>query len=235
MISEMRVTIDGAPATNPSTMVGSHSVLDVRKPQARFASRGGDKLDGAIEDLLLDVTGKVCLDAGAGSGGFTDCLLQRGASRVTAVDVGYGQFEWRLRVDPRVTLMERTNIKQADGETLGTFDLIVADLSFISLRSVIPALVRLSGDRCDWVLLVKPQFEAQKRDVGVGGIVDDPLVWERVLVAVGEALVDAGVGPQASVASRLKGAKGNQEFFMWAKVNAAPVAGAATQGLGLLR
>lgn len=184
----------------------------------RFVSRGGEKLDGALEDLGIDPSGERCLDAGAGSGGFTDCLLQRGASSVVAVDVGYGQFDWRLRNDPRVTLIERTNIRIVDPAVLGgPFGLVVADLSFISLEMVLGVLIAAAGDRGDLLLLVKPQFEAPRNQVPVGGVVRDPQVWKGAIDRIARALSRLGRETTGTAESRVAGAKGNREFFLWAK------------------
>jgi 23S rRNA (cytidine1920-2'-O)/16S rRNA (cytidine1409-2'-O)-methyltransferase len=218
LIGQRRVLVDGAPALSASRLVAGSSSLRVEDAARRFVSRGGTKLEGALEDLGISVTGRRCLDAGAGVGGFTDCLLQRGARSVVAVDVGYGDFDWRLRGDPRVRLLERVNVRTLDAAELGEpFDLIVADLSFISLVAVLDVLVGSAGPGADLLLLVKPQFEAPRGDVGPGGIVDDPRVWEAALSRVGSGLSDRGFATVATVPSRLKGAEGNQEFFLLAR------------------
>lgn len=214
-IEQQLVVISGAPAFKPDTLVAPEQELRLVHG-ARFVSRGGDKLDGALEELALDVDGRRCIDIGAGSGGFTDCLLQRGAEHVVAVDVGFGQFDWRLRSDPRVTLKERTNFRTAEVESLeGPVDLVVADLSFIGLKGLIGKIVAISKERADWVLLVKPQFEAPRSDVG-DGVVTDPAVWQSSIDSVSEAIVASGWRVSQVVASRLKGAQGNQEFFVHA-------------------
>jgi 23S rRNA (cytidine1920-2'-O)/16S rRNA (cytidine1409-2'-O)-methyltransferase len=214
-IDSRTVTIDGAPGLKAGTLVSDSSRISLETGR-RFVSRGGDKLDGALDDFGVDVAGMRCLDAGAGSGGFTDCLLQRGAASVVAVDVGYGQFDWSLRTDSRVTLYERTNVRHVpDGA--GPFDLIAGDLSFVSLRSLAGTLAHLAGGTAACVLLVKPQFEGRREEVGPGGIVTDPRVWEGAIRSAVEALDARGLGTVAVAPSRLKGATGNQEFFILAR------------------
>ncbi|MGH2707492.1 MAG: TlyA family RNA methyltransferase, partial [Actinomycetota bacterium] len=159
-----------------------------------------------------------CLDVGAAQGGFTDCLLQAGAREVVAVDVGYGDFDWRLRNDSRVRLLERTNIRTLDLSSLGApFDVVAADLSFISLTLVADRLIEGAASRGDLVLLVKPQFEAPRSEVGPGGIVADPAVWARSLESVTRALGERGLATVAVAPSRLPGARGNREFFVRAR------------------
>jgi 23S rRNA (cytidine1920-2'-O)/16S rRNA (cytidine1409-2'-O)-methyltransferase len=187
-----------------------------------LGGHGGDKLDAALDDFRVDVAGRRCLDAGAGSGGFTDCLLSRGAAEVVAVDVGYGQFDWGLRRDPRVRLLERTNLRLlGPGELGDPFDVVVADLSFISLAAVLGPLVAAAAPGAEFVLLVKPQFEAPAADVGAGGVVRDPGVWRRALGSVSGALGRHGLGVAGIVAARPRGAKGNQEFFVRARPGSA--------------
>ncbi len=228
-IDSRAVTIDGAPGLKAGTLVSPSSRINMVTGR-RFVSRGGDKLDGALEDFALFVTGMRALDAGAGSGGFTDCLLQRGAASVVAVDVGYGQFDWSLRTDPRVTLHERTNIRRVP-EGSGPFDLIVGDLSFVSLRSLARTLANLAGTTAACVLLVKPQFEGRREEVGPGGIVTDPKVWEGAIRSAIRALEDEGLGTTAVAASRLRGATGNQEFFLLARPGAQTAVGAVAAAL----
>lgn len=233
LIDSRSVRIDGAPGLKPGTLVASTSNIALDDPRG-FASRGGIKLRGALDDLGLDVTGMHCLDAGAGSGGFTDCLLRAGAASVLAVDVGYGQFDWRLRNDPRVKLLERTNLRSVAPEA-GPFDLIVADLSFLSLRSVARKLSELAEPRAVCLLLVKPQFEAQPEEIGPKGIVAEPAVWERTLSSVVTALAQVGLGTVAICASRLKGASGNQEFFVMALPGAPGHPEVVAKAVGALR
>jgi 23S rRNA (cytidine1920-2'-O)/16S rRNA (cytidine1409-2'-O)-methyltransferase len=189
--------------------------------RARFVSRGGDKLEAAIESFGLDVAGAVCLDAGCSTGGFTDCLLQRGAARVYAVDVGYGQFAWPLRQDARVVLRERTNVRSIDPASLDPRpDLVVADLSFVSLGSILPSLVRLASPAgAAFVLLAKPQFEVAATDTDHGVVVSQE-VREAALARVQEAVREAGLELLATMESPLRGAEGNVEFLLYARAGA---------------
>jgi len=187
--------------------------------QGPFVSRGGEKLRGALSDFALDVNGKRALDIGASTGGFTDCLLQAGAAQVVSLDVAYGQFAWKLRNDERVRVVERTNIKYADLAELGApFDVVVADLSFISLATIAEQLKVAAGDRGDLVLLVKPQFEAAREEVGQGGVIRDAATHSAVLGRLGKAFREVGIAPQGWTHSPLRGPKGNIEFWLWAKV-----------------
>ncbi len=182
----------------------------------RFVSRGGEKLAGALDTFGLDVAGMSVADVGASTGGFTDCVLQRGATRVSAIDVGYGQLAWSLRTDPRVTVFERTNIRAADPEALGApFDLAVVDVSFISLRTVLPHVLGLLAENGQLVALVKPQFEAGKGRVGKRGVVKDPAIHAEVLSAAATALRDAGWTVRGLTFSPIKGPEGNIEFWVW--------------------
>ncbi len=189
----------------------------------RFVSRGGDKLLGALETFGIDVDGVRAVDVGASTGGFTDCLLQRGAASVLAIDVGYGQLAWSLRIDPRVTVMERTNIRNVQAQSVGApFDLAVADVSFISLGLILPVLASLIGPSGDILVLVKPQFEAGKGRVGKRGVVRDPEVHRQVLESVVGAVADAGLVPRGAAWSPIKGPEGNIEFWVWASSAGAP-------------
>lgn len=232
-IESRTVTVDGAPGLKPGTLVSPASRIGL-EPGRRYVSRGGDKLRGALDDFSLDVTGMRCLDAGAGSGGFTDCLLQAGAAHVVAVDVGYGQFDWSVRTDPRVSLFERTNIRHLPAGP-EPFDLVVGDLSFVTLASLAGTLAGLAGTFATCVLLVKPQFEASREQVGPGGVISDPAVWGESIRSAVAALERVGLGTLAVAPSRLKGATGNQEFFLLARPGAAAdraaIAG-ALEGLG---
>ncbi|MGH2771945.1 MAG: TlyA family RNA methyltransferase [Actinomycetota bacterium] len=215
-ISRGSVLVDGATATSAASMVPAGAELTIARTRA-FVSRGGDKLAGALEDLNVDPGKMRCLDAGAGSGGFTDCLLKTGASEVVAVDVGYGQFDWSLRNDPRVRLLERTNLRTLTPAECGApFDLIVADLSFTSVASHATKLAAMAGPGGRMLLLIKPQHESPKETVGPGGVVTDPSVWRLAIESAAEALSINGFGTVAVAASRVKGATGNQEFFVLA-------------------
>jgi 23S rRNA (cytidine1920-2'-O)/16S rRNA (cytidine1409-2'-O)-methyltransferase len=196
----------------PGTQVDEDAELELERPP-RFVSRGGEKLAHALDVLGLDVRGRDALDVGASTGGFTDVLLQGGAKRVIALDVGYGQLHPRLRDDERVTVLERTNVREVR-ELPFAPDLVVADVSFISVRTALPPALALA--RPDWeaLVLVKPQFEAGREDVGRGGVVRDPDVHRRVLREVADAALDWGAETLAVVDSGLPGPKGNREFFL---------------------
>lgn len=191
----------------------------VHGPPPRFVSRGGDKLDAALERFDVAVAGRRAIDVGASTGGFTDCLLQRGADPVVAVDVGYGQLHERLRADERVRNHERTTVRRLDPATVGgPAGLVVADLSFISLRTVVDDLLRLAAPGADLVLLVKPQFEAGREEAARGrGVIAAPEVWRRVLHEVGDALVDRGAAIMDAMVSPIRGADGNVEFLLHAR------------------
>jgi 23S rRNA (cytidine1920-2'-O)/16S rRNA (cytidine1409-2'-O)-methyltransferase len=221
-----RVTVSGSPATTVARQVdGAEPIVVADKPAGeQFVSRGGAKLAGALDAFALDVTGRVAVDVGASTGGFTDCLLRRGATHVVAIDVGHGQLAWSLRTDPRVTVMERTNVRElAAGAIDPPADVCVADVSFISLRTVAPNLLALTTDAADFVLLVKPQFEAGRARIGRGGIVRDAAVHRVVLQEVIGGLDGHGLGVAALAVSPLRGADGNIEFFARARRSAATV------------
>jgi 23S rRNA (cytidine1920-2'-O)/16S rRNA (cytidine1409-2'-O)-methyltransferase len=220
-----RVTVAGAPALKATRMVAPDEPVVVSGEAPRFVSRGGEKLAGALDRFDVAVDGARALDAGASTGGFTDCLLQAGAAHVTAVDVGYGQLHERIRTDPRVEIRERTNIREVRPGDLGDpFDVVVADLSFISLRTVAPNLVGLARPGADLVLLVKPQFEAGREEATRGkGVIRDPSVWRRVLAEVDAAYRAVEAVMMEGMASPLRGADGNVEFLVHART--APQAG----------
>lgn len=225
--------VAGAPATKPSRLVAPDEPIAVAGPAPRFVGRGGDKLAGALERFAIDLAGRRVLDAGASTGGFTDCALQAGAREVVAVDVGRGQLHQRLRTDPRVVVRERTNVRHlAPGDLGDPFDAIVADLSFISLRTVAPALVALAAPGADLVWLVKPQFEAGRAEVARGrGVIADPEVWARVLGEVAAALAGLGAANMGAMASPLRGADGNVEFLLHARAPGAGAPGLALDAL----
>lgn len=197
-----------------------------------YVSRGGVKLAGALDAFSFDVSGMSCVDVGCSSGGFTDCLLKRGAARVLAVDVGRAQFDWALRGDSRVTLLERTNIVDVPAFGYrGACDLAVCDVSFTGIERVLPAVVELLREGGAFLALVKPQFEAAPDEVGEGGIVRDPAVRRRVLVRVLSGLVCAGFSVEGVCVSPIAGAKGNREFFALAHAACAAEKGAGDRGL----
>ena len=210
-----RVTVKGMPATRAATLVSPDDPIALVDDGPRFVSRGGNKLDGALARLGVTVDGKRWLDAGASTGGFTDRLLQGGALSVCAVDVGYGQLDWRLRNDDRVIVIERKNVRELEPEELPWVpDGVVADLSFISLSLVLPALRRVVDDKGDFVLMVKPQFEVGRAAVGKGGVVRDPALWTAAMKGVVDAGRAVGLGLVAVVPSALPGPAGNREFFL---------------------
>ena len=217
VIAQGRVTVDGAPAAKPSALVGPWQNLAVTGGGRRWVSRGGDKLAGALAALRVPVAGRICLDAGASTGGFTDVLLDAGARCVIAVDVGYGQLAWTLRNDPRVVVLERTHVRALDASQLDGHvpELVVADLSFISLATVLPALRAVADPGADWCLLVKPQFEAGPGFVRRGGVVRDPDGWRTALDKVRRAAIELGLRAAEGTVSPLPGPAGNIEFFLW--------------------
>jgi 23S rRNA (cytidine1920-2'-O)/16S rRNA (cytidine1409-2'-O)-methyltransferase len=211
------VTVDGAAETRASAMVTPEAALAIAAPP-RFVSRGGDKLDHALDHFGIDMAGLVALDAGASTGGFTDCMLQRGAARVYAVDVGYGQLDQRLRGDPRVVVMERQNIR--DLASLPERPAIATiDASFISLTKVLPAVIALLRPGADIVALVKPQFEAERAEVSRRGVVHDPLVHATVIGRVAWWCVNHGLRVRGVATSPLLGPAGNREFFLWLRLD----------------
>jgi len=215
LIIEGRVRVNGAPATKPGTSIRDGASIEVERPRP-FVSRGGEKLDRALTEFGIDVRGMRTLDIGASTGGFTDCILKRGAAHVVAVDVGYGQLDWGLRNDPRVTVMERTNFRTlaADAFAGELFDLIVADASFISLRTILARAVSFLAPAGQIVALVKPQFEAGRARLGKRGVVRDPEVHRAVLREIRDAMADLGLIPTALTASPLVGPAGNRELLI---------------------
>jgi 23S rRNA (cytidine1920-2'-O)/16S rRNA (cytidine1409-2'-O)-methyltransferase len=218
------VLVSGSLATKPSRLVSPAEPIELKLPARRWASRGGDKLAPALERLGVRVAGRRCLDAGASTGGFTDVLLERGAAEVVAVDVGRGQLDARLRQDPRVRVHDGVNARTLTPELIGgPVDLAVADLSFISLRLVLPALTAATIQGGDLVLLVKPQFEAGRRAVRKGGVVRDPAAWAGAVRAVAEGAAGQGLGVAGVCPSPLPGPAGNVELFLNLRVGAPPL------------
>ena len=217
------VTVNGAIAERPARLVAPGDALEVlRRP--RFVSRGGEKLDGALDALGVAVAGRRCIDVGASTGGFTDCLLQRGAVRVVAVDVGRAQLHERLRASPAVQCLEGVNVRHLrPAEAGGPADLVSADLSFISLRLVMGHLAALTKPGGDLIVLVKPQFEAERREASRGrGVIRSPEVWRRVLTGVAQAATSEGLAPQAVVVADPPGTQGNAEFFLHCRLPPEP-------------
>jgi 23S rRNA (cytidine1920-2'-O)/16S rRNA (cytidine1409-2'-O)-methyltransferase len=211
---EGRVSVAGVVVTKAGQSVAAAARIEIEKPR-RFVSRGGEKLDFALTHFGVDVSGKAALDVGASTGGFTDCLLQRGASSVTAIDVGYGQLDWRLRNDPRVTAVERTNFRLLVNDAFPAgFDVIAIDTSFISLRTILERAVHYLRADGAIVALVKPQFEAGRERVGSGGVVRSRETHRAVLREMRDAAGRLELVPVALTASPLRGPAGNREFFI---------------------
>lgn len=222
LIAAGRVTVGGTTATKPATQVETSAAVVVAKDEndPDYVSRGGHKLAGAFAAFVpqgLVVEGRRALDAGASTGGFTDVLLRAGAARVLAVDVGYGQLAWSLQSDERVTVMDRTNVRELTLEQIGgePVDLVVGDLSFISLGLVLPALAGCCAEDADLVMMVKPQFEIGKERLGSGGVVRSPQLRAEMVRQVADQAWALGLGVRAVTASPLPGPSGNVEYFLW--------------------
>jgi len=217
LIEARVVLVAGIPATKPATQVDAETSIAIAEDRDEFVSRGGHKLAGALSVFSeVKVEGKRALDAGASTGGFTDVLLRNGARQVIAVDVGYGQLAWELRQDSRVTVLDRTNVRHLTLEQVGApVDLVVADLSFISLTLVLPALVAVTDSDADFLVMVKPQFEVGREKLGAGGVVRDPALRLSAIEEVARAAWEMGLGVVGVTASPLPGPSGNVEYFLW--------------------
>ena len=216
MIMAGKVLVNGIRADKPGTQVDASAGLKINAPDHPYVGRGGLKLEKALQSFPVSVQDAVCLDIGASSGGFTDCLLKYGAQKVFAVDVGYGQLDWSLRQDNRVVVIERTNIRHLDYETIGQpMDAVVADTSFISLKTVIPSAEKFMRNGTDILALIKPQFEAGKENVGKGGIIKDPEIRNQVKQEITYFFQDRGYKVNGTVTSPVLGAKGNEEYIIW--------------------
>jgi 23S rRNA (cytidine1920-2'-O)/16S rRNA (cytidine1409-2'-O)-methyltransferase len=228
LITSGLVTVGGQAASKPASQVAPEDPIVVRRPGSgpAYVSRGGVKLAGALAEFTprgLRVAGRRCLDAGASAGGFTDVLLRAGAAHVVAADVGYGQLAWPLRTDERVTVLDRVNVRHlAPGQVAPAPGLVTADLSFISLTLVLPALVACAAPDADFVLLVKPQFEVGKGRVGPGGVVRDPALRAQAVNSVAAAAAGLGPGVAGITPSQLPGPAGNVEYFLWLRRDAPP-------------
>ncbi len=230
MAGEVRVGAGGRRAAKPGELVDAEEQLSVEQGQA-YVSRGGIKLANALTSCSVEVAGRLALDVGASTGGFTDCLLQRGAREVIAVDVGYGTLAWKLRRDPRVHVMERTNARTLRPQMLPYRpDLVVVDVSFISLAKVLEAVLGCVGERYDVLALVKPQFEVGRERVGKGGVVRDAADRRAALIGVGEAALALGAAVRGYYPAGLLGPKGNRETFIWLAPGA--LASGRKRGLG---
>ena len=217
LIAAGKVLVNGIPATKAATQVDAQISITLKDEQAEFVSRGGHKLAGALDHFAnLVVADKIALDAGASTGGFTDVLLKRGVKKVVAADVGYGQLAWQLQSDNRVKILDRVNVRSLTKEQVGEdIDLVVADLSFISLKIVLPALIAVAKDDADFLIMVKPQFEVGKEKLGAGGVVRDAALRKEAVAAVAAAAFSLGLGCLGVVASPLPGPSGNVEYFLW--------------------
>jgi 23S rRNA (cytidine1920-2'-O)/16S rRNA (cytidine1409-2'-O)-methyltransferase len=217
-----QVLVNRQKATKAGAMVAEDAPIEVAGLGLRYVSRSGVKLEGALEDFGVEAREKVCLDVGSSTGGFTDCLLQHGARRVYAVDVNTQQLAWKLRQDARVVLVERNARVLRPSDLDEAAEVVTVDLSFISTAKVLPALVPLAATGAEFLILVKPQFELERKDVGRGGIVRDAQLHEKAITRVRQAAQDCGLEVVGVRASRLPGAEGNQEFFLHARRRQAP-------------
>jgi 23S rRNA (cytidine1920-2'-O)/16S rRNA (cytidine1409-2'-O)-methyltransferase len=217
MILAGEVVVDGARADKAGTSYSPDARIEVNSRAGKFVSRGGLKLEGALQDFAIDPTARICMDVGASTGGFTDCLLQRGAARVYAVDVNLDQLAWKLRKDPRVFRVPRNARDLHSGDIPEPVDLLVFDVSFISVSKVLPSALAAAKPGADFLILVKPQFELPREDVGPGGIVSSPALHDKAVAAVRDAAIHLGLEILGMRHSRLAGAEGNQEYFLHAR------------------
>lgn len=215
LIMAGRVLVNDRPVDKPGFLIATDDTLEFKGEDIAYVSRGGLKLEAALTSFKLEVTGAVCMDVGASTGGFTDCLLQHGAQRVYAVDVGYGQLAWKLRQDPRVVVVERTNIRHLPADAIPEqVDLVTIDVSFISLKIVVPAAVRFMKPAASILALIKPQFEVGRGQVGKGGVVRDPGLHRQVIADLSDFFATLKLKAGAVHPSPLLGPRGNREFFI---------------------
>ncbi|HUK31964.1 MAG TPA: TlyA family RNA methyltransferase [Candidatus Acidoferrum sp.] len=217
MLLAGEVRVNGQRADKAGARVSSDATIDLIGERPRYVSRGGIKLEGALEDFAINPAGKACLDVGSSTGGFTDCLLQHGAPKVYAVDVSPEQLSWNLQKDPRVIQIQRNARELSRDDLPESPQLITLDVSFISAAKVLPAVTSVAGPGAEFLILVKPQFELDRGDVGKGGIISDPKLHERAIERVRAAAIAAGLAVEGVKPSRLAGAEGNQEFFLHAR------------------
>jgi 23S rRNA (cytidine1920-2'-O)/16S rRNA (cytidine1409-2'-O)-methyltransferase len=217
MILAGEVLVDGARAEKAGTQFAQESRIEVSSRSEKYASRAGVKLEGALADFAIDPAGCTCLDIGASTGGFTDCLLQNGAGRVYAVDVNISQLAWKLRQDPRVICVQRNARELRSEDVPGRVDLVVVDVSFISAGKVLGPAAKIARPGATFLVLVKPQFELARQHVGAGGIVSDPALHEKAVAQVREAAIRMGLDALGVRPSHLAGAEGNQEYFLHAR------------------
>lgn len=215
MIMAGKILVNSLPAAKAGRLISEDDSIELRGGDIAYVSRGGLKLEGALDEISLNITDCTCLDVGASTGGFTDCLLQNGAARVYAVDVGYGQLAWKLRQDPRVVVIERTNIRLMPFEMIPeAVDIATIDVSFISLKIVVPAVMDFLKAEGFILALIKPQFEVGKDQVGKGGVVRDPKLHDYVIEDLSSFFTDTGLGCENVIPSPILGPKGNREFFI---------------------
>ncbi len=220
MILAGEVQVDGKRVEKAGMPVAEDARIEITSRLQKFASRGGTKLEGALEDFAIEPAACVCLDIGASNGGFTDCLLQHGAARVYAVDVNVGQLDWKLRQNPRVIPIER-NARELRVEDLPeSVDIVVIDVSFISVRNVIAPAIAAAKPRAGFLILIKPQFELRREEIGPGGIVRDKVLHDKAILTVRECVESVGLEYLGVRPSRLLGAEGNQEYFLHARKKA---------------
>jgi 23S rRNA (cytidine1920-2'-O)/16S rRNA (cytidine1409-2'-O)-methyltransferase len=219
MILAGEVFVNGARVSTSGTPVAEDALVEINSREQRFASRGGFKLEGALRDFYVDPHGKICLDVGSSTGGFTDCLLQHGASRIYAVDVTVDQIAWKLRQDARVVRVERNARELSARDVPESVDLVTVDVSFISAGKVLAPASRVAKEGASFLILVKPQFELGREEIGSGGIVLDTALHEKAISIVQQAATSAGLECLGLQPSQLAGAEGNQEYFLHARKN----------------
>jgi len=216
LIMEGNVLVDGVPATKAGSVVDQNARIELRSGEMPYVSRGGLKLEAALEHFGVNIEGVTAMDVGSSTGGFTDCMLKRGAKKVYCIDVGYGQLAWSLRNDPRVILLERTNIRHLERERIpDLIDFATIDVSFISLQKVIPKVMEFLGERGEILALVKPQFEVGKGEVGKGGVVRDEEKRMAAVKAIETFAVGTGLRSMGTFLSPVPGQKGNREYFLY--------------------
>jgi 23S rRNA (cytidine1920-2'-O)/16S rRNA (cytidine1409-2'-O)-methyltransferase len=219
MILAGEVFVDGVRLSTSGTAIAEDALVEINSREQRYASRGGFKLEGALRDFQVDPDGKVCLDVGSSTGGFTDCLLQHGAARVYAVDVTVDQIAWKLRQDPRVIRIDRNARELTASDIPESVELVTVDVSFISACKVLRPAVSTARQGADFLILVKPQFELSRAEIGPGGIVADEALHEKAISIVKQAAASVGLGCVGVQPSQLTGAEGNQEYFLHARKN----------------
>jgi 23S rRNA (cytidine1920-2'-O)/16S rRNA (cytidine1409-2'-O)-methyltransferase len=221
MIMAGKVLVNDRRVDKPGFPVSPDDAVELKGTDIPYVSRGGLKLEAALQNFKLNVTGSLCIDVGASTGGFTDCLLQHGAERVYAVDVGYGQLAWKLRQDPRVIVIERTNVRHMTDETIpAPVDLVTIDVAFISLKIVVPVIIKFLKPDASILALIKPQFEVGKNQVGKGGVVRKPELHQQVIKDLSDFFGSIKLKSQSVYPSPLLGPKGNREFFIFLKIDA---------------